>query len=186
LSWIRNDRRRALFLRLLSPGPGEKVLDVGAGKGAVASLVQQTGSSEVVALDPSTKRIAFVRHTYPNLKTCHASSESMPYGEGFFDKVYSTAAVHHFSDKEKSFLEIARVLKQGGLLVIVDIAPGTLLGRINRLLENGVLRYHLKFLELRELTQLLTREGDFEIKETVADGPGYFVQAVRTKTSGHN
>ena len=180
MSWTRNRGYRALFLRLLSPGPHEKILDVGAGKGAVASLVQQTGLSEVVALDPSRKRIAHVERTYPNLKTCRASSDSIPYDEGSFDKVYSTAAVHHFPDQEKSFREMARVLRLGGLLVIVDISPRTPLGRINRLLENGVLRYGLKFLELEELTRLLTQGGSFEIKEAVTGGPGYFVQAVRT------
>jgi len=179
LSWIRNGRYRDLFLQLLSPGPNEKILDVGAGKGTVAALVQRTGSSEVVALEPSKKRVALIQRTYPNLKTSRSSSDAIPYDDGFFDKVYSTVAVHHFPDQEKSFREMARVLRPSGTLLIVEISPRTLLGRVNRFLENGVLRYHLKFLDLDDLSHLLVRGAQFEVRDARREGPGYFVLAVK-------
>lgn len=184
MSWIRNGRYRDLFLQLLSPGPNEKILDVGAGKGAVAALVQQTGAGEVVALEPSKKRIALIQGTYPNLKACRASSEAIPYDDGFFDKVYSTVAVHHFPDQVKSLGEMARVLRPGGTLLIVEISPRTLLGRVNRFLENGVLRYHLKFLDLDELTELLTRGTQLEMRDARREGPGYFALAVKNVPQG--
>lgn len=142
-------------------------------------MVQATGSSEVHALDPDKKRIELVRRERPNLKTCLSGSESIPYEDGFFDKVYSTLAVHHFTDQEKSIGEIARVLKPGGILVVVDVTPQSLFGRISRFLENVLMRGHLHFLSLEEFVGMLRREGEFEVKETKADGQGYFVQAVK-------
>jgi demethylmenaquinone methyltransferase / 2-methoxy-6-polyprenyl-1,4-benzoquinol methylase len=180
VSWIKNDARRTTFLRLLSPGPNDKILDIGAGKGDVAALVQQSGSCEVHALDPDKKRIELAQKVHPNVKTCLSGSESIPYEDGFFDRVYSTMAVHHYANQEKSFKEIARVLKPGGVLVIADISPRRLLGKIGQFFENTIMRSHLRFLNQEELVAMLGREGEFVVKETEESGPGYFVQAVKT------
>ena len=179
MSWAKNDVRRTAFLQLLSPSSSDKILDVGAGKGDVAALVQQTGSCDVYALDPDKNRIGLAQKTHPNVKVCVAGSESIPYEAGFFDKVYSTMAVHHFADQEKSFKEIARVLRMGGTLVVVDISSQSFLGRVGRFLENTVMRSHLRFLNREELVAMLEREGEFVVKETKESGAGYLVQVVK-------
>jgi precorrin-6B methylase 2 len=50
---------------MLSPKSEEKILDVGSGKGAIASVVQKAGNSEVYALDPNKKRVAFIERNHP-------------------------------------------------------------------------------------------------------------------------
>ena len=179
MTWIDSDRNRATFLQLLSPNPNERILDVGTGKGTVAALVQRSGRSEVYALDPNKKRLALVKEKHPELKTCLSGSDVMPYPDGFFDKVYSTMAVHHFPDQRKSLREFGRVVKPGGLLVIVEISPHTLLGGLARFFENGILRSHLRFLAIDELAEVLKRNGDFEIGERRQGSSVYFVQATR-------
>jgi len=183
LSWVKNDVRRAAFLRLLSPGPNDKILDVGAGKGDVAALVQQTGSCDVYALDPDEKRIGLAQKMHRNVKVCVGGSESIPYEGGFFDKVYSTMAVHHFADQEKSFKEIARVLRSGGVLVVLDISSRSFLGRLGGFLGSAVMRSHLRFLNRDELVAMLGREGEFVVKEAKESGQGYFVQAIKVAGS---
>jgi ubiquinone/menaquinone biosynthesis C-methylase UbiE len=179
LNWIDSDQNGSTFLQLLSPNSNERILDVGAGKGTIAALVQRSGRSEVYALDPNEKRIAFVNENHPELKTCLSGSDSIPYPDGFFDKVYSTMAVHHFPDQRKSFKEFARVMKRGGVLVIVEITPSTFLGRLARFFENVILRSHLSFLGVDELARMLMQDGDFEIRETKHNSSVYFVQARR-------
>jgi len=183
LSWIKNEARRTVFLGLLAPGPGEKILDVGAGKGDVAVVVQRTGLCDVYALDPDQRRLGLAQAEHPNVKICVSGSESIPYEDGFFDKVYSTMAVHHFADQEKSFREIARVLKPGGTLVIADISTRSFLGKVGRFIENTIMRAHLRFLSLEELVAMLGRGGEFVVKETEANGSGYFVRAVKAAGS---
>ncbi len=179
MNWIDSDQNGTTFLQLLSPNSNEKILDVGAGKGTIAALVQRSGGGEVYALDPNEKRIAFVKENHPELKTCLSGSDSIPYPDGFFDKLYSTMAVHHFPDQRKSFKEFARVMKRGGVLVIVEIAPYTLIGKLARFFENVILRSHLSFLGIDELAWMLMRDGDFEIRETKHGSSVYFVQATR-------
>ena len=180
MRWLGSEGNRATFLRLLSPIPNERILDVGAGKGEVAALVQETAAPcEVHILDPDRKSIAQAKKEHPNLKICASRSESIPYEDGSFDKVYSTLAVHHFSHQEKSFGEIARVLKAGGVFVIIDINPRSFIGMVNRFLENTIMRAHLRFVGMDELVAALDREGEFEVKERGLSGPGYFVQAVK-------
>jgi ubiquinone/menaquinone biosynthesis C-methylase UbiE len=183
LNWIDSDQNGPTFLQLLSPNSNEKILDVGAGKGMIAALVQRSGGSEVHALDPNKKRIAFVKENHPELITCLSGSDSIPYPDGFFDKVYSTMAVHHFPDQQKSFREFGRVIKPGGVLVIVEIAPHTLLGRLARFFENVILRSHLSFLGTDELAELLRQNGDFEIREKKQISSLYFVQAERGRNA---
>lgn len=183
MSWIKNDARRATFLRLLSPAPNERILDVGAGKGDVAALVQRTGSCDVYALDPDRKRIGFAQREHPDLMTCVSGSELIPYEDGFFDRVYSTMAVHHFANQEKSFVEIARVLRPGGTLVILDISSQSFLGKLGSFLGGTIVRVRLHFLNAEELVAMLGREGELVVKETEKSGPGYFVQAVKATGS---
>lgn len=123
MGWFDEELNRKSFFQLLSPSANEKILDVGAGRGKIAAKVQEASGSEVHALDPNGKRIASMREHYPNLRPCLSGSDSIPYDDAFFDKVYSTMAVHHFSNQRESFAELARVLKPGGLLVVVESHP---------------------------------------------------------------
>jgi ubiquinone/menaquinone biosynthesis C-methylase UbiE len=180
LSWIDVEKNKNAFFGMLSPNPGERILDVGAGRGKIGSLVQRTGKCQVYALEPDGKRIAFIQKNYPDLKICQSKADSIPYESGFFDKIYSTMAIHHIRDQQTSFKELARVLKPQGVFVIVEISPSTILGRLARLFENGILRSHLSFLNTQQVVELLIRENRFSVKETKGISYLFFVRAIRT------
>lgn len=178
MPWFDSDANLATFFKLLAPGPGEKILDVGAGFGILAYKVLKEGSSEVYAADHSKVRVAKMQETYPSLKSCLADSESLPYPESYFDKVYSTLAMHHFANPRRSIQEFARVLKPMGLLLIVEIRPRSARGMFLRLFENGIMRSHLKFLEMDQLAESL-KEGRFETKTMTTNSFVYFVESAR-------
>jgi ubiquinone/menaquinone biosynthesis C-methylase UbiE len=182
LPWIDLEANRTLFLQLLAPRPNEKILDAGAGRGVIADLVRTTGGSEVYATDSDKERMAIVEQDYPSLKTCVASAESIPYPDAYFDKVYSTVALHHFSDQRRAIQEFARLLKPGGLLLIVEINPQSRRGRTLRFLENGLLRSHLRFLKMEQLAQMVKEEGRLETKALKSDSFVYFVECVKATT----
>ena len=177
MPWSNSESNLTTFFKLLSPGPGEKILDVGAGRGTLADKVRIKGTSEVHAADHSRARVAKMQETYPLLKSCLADSESLPYPDSYFDKVYSTLAMHHFSDQRKSIEEFARVLKPMGLLVIVEIQPGSAQGKFLRLFENGIVRSHMKFLEMNQLAEVLKEQGRFETKTMTTGSFVYFVES---------
>jgi ubiquinone/menaquinone biosynthesis C-methylase UbiE len=178
LGWIDSHSERSTFLRLLSPAPGEKILDVGAGKGSVARVVFEEGS-EVHALEPDRGRITSIKKNLPGVMTSNSRCEDLPYPEGYFDKAYATMAVHHFEDQPKSFAEVARVLKPNGVFVVMDFSSQTIGGRLARFFENTLFGNSFRFLAASELSEMLKHEGMFEITEIVRLSSTYFIRAVK-------
>jgi ubiquinone/menaquinone biosynthesis C-methylase UbiE len=108
--------------------PGEAVLDVGCGTGALAMEASKRvgATGHVCGIDPGPKQIARAR-----TKAKRASLpidfqvgviEHLAFPDQAFDVVLSTLVMHHLPDdlKRLGLAEMARVLKPGGRLVIVD------------------------------------------------------------------
>lgn len=180
MSFARTKANIAELLRLLSPMRGDKVLDVGSGQGKVAAQVRLESGSDVYIVDPDPGRIALAQAEHPELKTCLSESDRMPFQDSFFDKAYSTMALHHFPDKRKSLEEVGRVLKSRGLLVVADARRGSLRGKAIRLWENGVGRGGVSLFETGEVAEILSEGGRFEVRGTSEVGSLYFVAAVKT------
>ena len=56
-----------------------------------------------------------------NMQFVNGCVEAIPYGDQYFDTVMTRLAFHHFTEMEKPFSEMDRVLKSGGQLVIIDM-----------------------------------------------------------------
>lgn len=179
VAWMRSDSDRELFFKLLSPGPQDRILDVGAGKGVVARRVLASGAGEVYAIEPDEKRVVAMKRFSSELKSYASGVEKMPFPDSFFSKVYTTMAVHHFTDLDGGLREIARVLKQGGALLILDIDPSYGRGRILRFFENGVLRRNSRFLKQSQLVGKLEAAGDFEVSWLARVKSGYLIQCIK-------
>lgn len=112
--------------------PGEAVLDVGCGPGALtlraARKVGENGKT--AGIDASPEMIAEARKNAAKkdreVDFRVAAIEALPYGDGEFDVVLSSFMLHHLPDdlKDRGLAEVRRVLKPGGRFVAVDIAPG--------------------------------------------------------------
>ncbi len=111
--------------------PGETVLDVGCGTGSLALVAkQQVGASgRVLGIDPSPQMIARARHKARRrnlaLDFQIGVIERLAFPNQSFDAVLSTFMMHHLPDdlKRRGLAEIARVLKPGGRVLVVDM-PG--------------------------------------------------------------
>jgi SAM-dependent methyltransferase len=108
--------------------PGESVLDVGCGTGTLALIVKQRvgPTGRVCGIDPSVQMIARARR-----KAAHRGLaidfqlgviERLAFADRTFDVVLSTFMMHQVPDdvKRQGLAEIARVLKPGGRLLVVD------------------------------------------------------------------
>lgn len=56
-----------------------------------------------------------------NINFVQGDAENLPFSDNSFDIVISRLAFHHFSNPKRCFSEMARVLKKGGKLVVIDM-----------------------------------------------------------------
>ncbi|MBA3501070.1 MAG: methyltransferase domain-containing protein [Myxococcota bacterium] len=96
---------------------GDRVLDVGAGTGALALAIEQLmPKSEVVGIDPSKGFIDYAKSkaTSPRLKFEVGDAEKLPYKDKEFDRTMAQLVMNFIPDHEKASGEMRRVTKTGG------------------------------------------------------------------------
>lgn len=125
--------------------PGETVLDLGSGAGVDAFLAaRHVGSSgRVIGVDMTPEMIDKARANagaggYRQVEFRHGRLEALPVDDGSIDAVTSNCVINLVPDKQKVFVEVARVLRPGGRLVISDIV---LNGRLPEVIERDLLAY---------------------------------------------
>jgi ubiquinone/menaquinone biosynthesis C-methylase UbiE len=119
-------RDRILDLARLQPG--ETVLDVGCGTGTQALLAKQRVGEVgcVSGIDPSGQMIGRARRKAMRrglaIQFQVGAIEQLSFPDQSFDVVLSTYMMHVLPDdlKRRGLAEIARVLKAGGRLLVVD------------------------------------------------------------------
>jgi sterol 24-C-methyltransferase len=105
--------------------PGDKVLDLGCGCGAIAEhIAELTGATPYgVNLDRSQIEKAWRN---PNLPRDNFSvgdfNKALEFDDQSFDAVYAIQPMTYISDHTFTFSEVSRVLKPGGRFVINDVA----------------------------------------------------------------
>ena len=168
-----------MFIAMLNPKSGDRIIDIGAGKGEkAAKLIQAFPTAEVYAVDPNAKRVAEAKRDYPSVKSSVASAESLPFDDAYFDKAYSTMALHHFADLDRALGEVRRVLKDGGAYVILEVEPRSLAGRLFRFFGRAMGEH----MSLMTRSQCLTRLGSAKKLEVVTStslGSKYLVRLRR-------
>ena len=108
--------------RLVAPWPGERVLDVACGTGALTSLLaERVGpSGHVTGLDLDAGMLAVARSLpdAPNVDWREGSALAMPFADGAFDLVTCQQGLQHFPDRATGMAEMRRVLKPDGRLAL--------------------------------------------------------------------
>jgi demethylmenaquinone methyltransferase/2-methoxy-6-polyprenyl-1,4-benzoquinol methylase len=109
-------------------GPGERALDVCCGTGDLAfALAQRVGASGgVVGCDFSEPMLELARakadeRGIATVRFEWADALDLPYEPGSFDAVTVGFGVRNLADLERGISELARVLRPGGRLVILEI-----------------------------------------------------------------
>jgi trans-aconitate methyltransferase len=100
-------------VELLAPRPGERILDLGCGDGALTKKLVELGC-EVVAVDSSAPQIEAARTL--GLDAHVMSAEALPFIENF-DAVFSNAVLHWIKDADPMIAGVYRSLKPGGRFV---------------------------------------------------------------------
>ncbi len=107
---------------------GERVLDLGCGPGH-SSLAFAERAGEVVGLDLSASMLELAREEaqrrgLANARFERGDAERLPFGDAEFDVVASRYSAHHYPQPRRALGEAARVLRPGGVFVLLDsISP---------------------------------------------------------------
>lgn len=109
--------------------PGGRVLDVGGGAGQLAVLLADTLKASVTVLDPTPQMLDHVP-ARPGVTAVSGVAEAMPFSDSEFDAVVVSDAFHHFRDQPGAVKEFSRVVRSGGLVLVLELDPSGLLMRL--------------------------------------------------------
>ena len=119
------DRFMGRYSTLLSPqladlagvAPGQRVLDVGCGPGALtAVLVDRVGAGNVTAVDPSESFVAAAASRFPGVEVRVGSAEALPFDDDAFDAAIAQLVVHFMTDPVAGLREMRRVTRPDGVV----------------------------------------------------------------------
>jgi demethylmenaquinone methyltransferase / 2-methoxy-6-polyprenyl-1,4-benzoquinol methylase len=117
LSYGQDPRWRRFLVSRIDAGPGDRVLDVATGTGAVArELVRQKGCT-VVGVDQSPEMLAEARRRLNGAADLvEAGAERLPCADGEFDGLTFTYLLRYVDDPPAVLAELARVVRPGGTI----------------------------------------------------------------------
>lgn len=118
------------ILQQLGLVDGMKVLDVGSGPGFYSKLLlENLPSIELTALDIDKKLLSISKETLKDyienrVKIVEGSILNSGLEEGSFDFIIARFVVQHIKEQTAALIEIKRLLKKGGIVVLIDSDKG--------------------------------------------------------------
>ncbi len=100
----------------------KKVLDFGCGDGRYSIKFVEDGAEEVVGVDTSSAMIELAekRHKEEKLPIKFIEiGDKIPFGDDYFDAIFSNFVIHYILDIFSTFKELNRVLKPNGHFVAI-------------------------------------------------------------------
>ncbi len=148
-------------LDLLAPQPGERILDLGCGEGALT--IQIAEHAHVIGIDASAEQVASARARGLDARAMDAAD--LPFAAEF-DAVFSNAALHWMKDLDAVVACVRRALKPGGRFVAEMGGEGNV-ATVRTALHQALARRGIdadaidpwRFLSAAEGSALLERHG---------------------------
>jgi len=120
-------RRKAIRIikRFLRPS---HILDVACGTGDLAIEASKLDPEKITGIDISEKMLETGRKKINSKGLSHkiellrGDSENLPFGDNQFDLVMCAFGVRNFSDRMKSLKEMSRVLRNDGVVMILEFS----------------------------------------------------------------
>lgn len=122
---------RRKTIRLFKDLKAPYILDVATGTGDMAIKAHQILDCDVMGVDVSEQMLAiaekkiFKKNYHHSIQTMEADSENLPFKPETFDAVMVAFGVRNFENLDKGLTEMARVLKPGGLMAVLEFSKPT-------------------------------------------------------------
>jgi SAM-dependent methyltransferase len=190
--WRRHSDRvnSALVARWLPSGTGTTLKtdlwDEAMGEGLYPAIAAR--SEHVVGVDVSRAIVAAAAERYPTLDARVAHVHALPFDDGSIDAIVSNSTLDHFDDAaeiDRSIVELARVLRAGGTLVLTLDNPANPLVALAKALPRQALNrtwlrwadassrlglhpYHVGATYGRSRLRTVVEDAGFAVEETTA------------------
>jgi ubiquinone/menaquinone biosynthesis C-methylase UbiE len=127
------DKIRAELSRRIPKDKEIRVLDIGTGFGSVASFLSKhlSKESKLWTADPSIEMLDGAKAKLVQegldkripIEFIQAEAARLDFEDCFFDAVVSVMMLHHVEDLNPVLIELLRVLKKDGELLLIDYLP---------------------------------------------------------------
>lgn len=133
------------------------VLDIACGEGYGTELISKS-ASKVFGVDISNETIKHAQQKYQkdNIQFCVGSTSKIPFEDDSFDIVVSFETIEHHDEHEQMMLEIKRVLKADGMLIISSPEKTNYNSSLKKKNE-----FHVKELEYIEFKELIEKHFSY-------------------------
>ena len=159
------------FLRI---GAGDRVLDMGCGRGFYLKFTRELyPEADVIGVELDRPLLERARAEVPGVRTLSADVRRLPFPDGAFDRVIFSEVIEHVADDAAALAELLRVTAPGGVLALTTPNAGYPLAwdPINRVLEDlgarpiregllsGIWANHVRLYTPESLVRLATEAG---------------------------
>jgi demethylmenaquinone methyltransferase / 2-methoxy-6-polyprenyl-1,4-benzoquinol methylase len=118
LSFGQDPRWRRFLVSRIEAGPGDCILDVATGTGAVALELLGRNRCTVWGVDQSPEMLDAAKRRLPDgrVHLVEASADELPFEDGRFDALTFTYLLRYVDDPAATMRELARVVRPGGTI----------------------------------------------------------------------
>jgi len=126
LSLGQDPRWRQFLVSRVDAGAGKSVLDVATGTGAVAIELARQKGCDVVGVDQSPEMLGEAERRIgaadldARIRLVESRAEELPFGDGSFDGLTFTYLLRYVEDPAATMRELARVLRPGGTIAMLE------------------------------------------------------------------
>lgn len=146
------------------------ILEVGSADGtAIATITKSLNVQRILAIDPYFPPLQHGSHLYRTIQFIQADGHRLPFRSNSINVITLLETLEHVADPEKTLIEMKRVLKRNGR-VIVEMDSGSLLFQLVwivwKLIGPGKVwrGSHLTFFDVGRLERLFRKTG-FIVRE---------------------
>jgi len=166
-----------VFADFAGIGPAQRVLDVGAGTGALTAELLRRGA-QVAAVEPSASFAESLERRYPDVDVKAGPAEELPWPDESFDAALAQLVVAFMAEPERGLAEMRRVVRPGGVVAACmwDRDRMDMLAAINRTvaaLGAGADIPVRRFMGAGEIAELFGGDPEVELLEVEASYTGF-------------
>ncbi len=118
---------RKKVIKMVAETKPKTILDIATGTGDLAiQFAEKTSAEKIVGLDLSEGMLSVARKKVSGnpisgkIEFLQADSEALPFEDNTFDAITVSFGIRNFENLEKGLSEIFRVLKKGGIFVVLE------------------------------------------------------------------